>query len=174
MVLSFTALNKQSQFRSFCCHLNKLEAALNVLSTISSQGDIILTAQLIDEGHRMELPVAAFDGQSFSEPIRQLEEQWQAILSQPIPLTSPTSPWRLEIVHQQLRRCNERIEQFGKVVYSLDELRWRAEHSVFPASPNAKLIEYYDRMLNRYHDCLEQAEARQFILQQKLSQLEPC
>lgn len=84
MILWFTALDKHVQFRNFSCQLTDFDVALDVLCTITAQGSKLLTARIIDEGNHLELSVNAFDGEPLTGPIRQLKEQWQAILSEPV------------------------------------------------------------------------------------------
>lgn len=171
MILSFTALNKQGQFRSFSCHISKLEVALDALSTIHSQGDALITAELVDEGNRMELPVDAFDGELLSNPIRQLEEQWQAVLSEPVRSVSTTTCWRAEMARQQLRLCNQRIDHYLKSINCLEWMRQQAEEAIYTEWRRTKMIRHYDTMLNQYYEYMERAKANQYVVQQRLNQL---
>ena len=82
MVLYFTTADNLGQSKEFSWWFNNLEFALDVLSHLSSKGKIILYAQLIDNGHHINLPPDAFDGNTMSSPIRQLESEWQQLLAQ--------------------------------------------------------------------------------------------
>ncbi|WP_461128476.1 hypothetical protein [Spirosoma aerophilum] len=61
-----------------------MEYALDVLSNLTVSGRCILSAQLIDNNNCIQLPLEAFDGYCMSGSIRELEMQWQFLLSEPV------------------------------------------------------------------------------------------
>ncbi|AUD02009.1 hypothetical protein [Spirosoma pollinicola] len=84
MLLSFTSIDQHANFRECSWWLTTPEAAFDALSAVAAKGNQILSALLIDEDQRTILPVDAFDGDIFSAPLKELEQEWQQILSVPV------------------------------------------------------------------------------------------
>jgi hypothetical protein len=84
MLLFLTTIDRESQFRDFRCWLTSLENVFDFLSYISSTGETIIQAEIVDNDQRIQLPPQAFDGAPFSASILQLESEWQQILSEPV------------------------------------------------------------------------------------------
>ena len=63
-----------------------MEVAFDVMNAIRSTGARLITAELIDNDQRTQLPIVAFDGDDtlFSIEIQQLECEWKQLLSQSI------------------------------------------------------------------------------------------
>jgi hypothetical protein len=80
MFITFTAIDELGQTRDFSWWFTSLEFALDVMSSLSVKGKQIVKAELIDNDHSIQLPVDGFDGQLFSTPIKQLENEWQQLL----------------------------------------------------------------------------------------------
>ena len=80
MVLLLVVTESIVQRREFLCQLNTLETGFEFLSELVAQGYILLEAYLIEQGKFTSLPIEAFDGSPFQEPIEQLENQWTALL----------------------------------------------------------------------------------------------
>lgn len=90
MFLSFTVIDELGQIRDFSWWFASLEFALDVMSSLSVKGKKIIRAELIDHEHLTQLPIDGFDGTSMSEPIKQLENEWQQLLKAPAnPRTTP-------------------------------------------------------------------------------------
>ncbi|QMW06798.1 hypothetical protein [Spirosoma foliorum] len=172
MILSFVAIDKQEKRRDFWCQLPELEVALDVLSSITLKGETIINAQIIDEEGRIELPPEVFDGQPFSDAIRQLEGEWEAILDEPIGAVVPVNNWQIELTCQQLKIYEGRIAQFNVVVNQLGLLRERAEQVIRNESCRITLINHYNALINTYCEYINQAEAGQQVAQQKLVKLQ--
>ncbi len=81
MLLTFRSIDQNANFRECSWWLTTPEAAFDALSTIVAKGNQILSAELIDEGQLTVLSVDAFDGDIFSAPIKELENEWKQILS---------------------------------------------------------------------------------------------
>jgi hypothetical protein len=88
MFLLSVTMDREGNFRPFFCHVPKLEAAFDVLGTITATGDVLISVDLIDNGQRTPLPVEAFDGEPVGTHIKNLEHDWQALLNKPISLKS--------------------------------------------------------------------------------------
>ncbi|GAB3741175.1 hypothetical protein GCM10028816_49440 [Spirosoma lituiforme] len=80
MVLSFTTADCLGQLKECSWWFTNMEFALEVLNNLSSRGKTVLHARLIDNGHHIDLPVDAFDGNTLSSPIYQLENEWKQLL----------------------------------------------------------------------------------------------
>lgn len=83
MHLVLTTVDKQAQFRDFVCQLSTLELLLDAINAIALTSDLIIKAQLFDEGKEkgIELPIDGFDGQPISQQLQTLKKQWQQVLS---------------------------------------------------------------------------------------------
>jgi hypothetical protein len=83
MVLAFTALDKFGHQEKYSWSIEFLECALDTLSSLTPKGRRTLQADCIEDEHRVRIPVEIFSGACLSVPMKQLEDQWQFILSQP-------------------------------------------------------------------------------------------
>ncbi|MFD2935223.1 hypothetical protein [Spirosoma flavum] len=84
MILSLTTITSEAEYRNFSCQFSDLETAFDLLNAIVSEGDQLIEAELLDRDERTLLPIEAFDGESCIMPIKQLEKQWEQILSKPV------------------------------------------------------------------------------------------
>lgn len=174
MILSFTAIDTSAQFRDFFCQFAELETALDFLGTITSQGDTILKAHIIDDDKRTELSPEAFDGQPFTQPLHQLEKQWQVLLSDPMHLATPDTSWRIDFARQQIKLYDNRIAVIRLAISQIELLWQRAEESIQHESRRIQLIDRYRQMLIRHQQQINQMQAAKQQVQKKLNQLESC
>ncbi|GAB3012940.1 hypothetical protein [Spirosoma pulveris] len=84
MLLLFTTQDQNASQRNFSWWFATIETALDALSSIASRGDQLMKAEIIDEDHRISLPVEAFDGRFLSPVINELESEWQYLLNEPV------------------------------------------------------------------------------------------
>ncbi|SOD82260.1 hypothetical protein [Spirosoma fluviale] len=84
MLLLFTTQDQNASQRNFSWWFATIETALDALSSVASRGNQLIKAEIIDEDHRISLPVDAFDGSFFSPVINELESEWQFLLSEPV------------------------------------------------------------------------------------------
>lgn len=85
MLLLFTVYHRQKGIKSFSFHPFSLEAGLDFITyACAQQGDQLLSVHFVDQEVATEIPVTAFDGVSFSNDIRALEQEWQALLPKPV------------------------------------------------------------------------------------------
>lgn len=172
MILSFTAIDKNAQLRDFSCQFTELENALDVLSSIASQGDTLLAAYVTDEESRLELPVEVFDGQQFSASFKQLEEQWQAILNEPIQSKKANDTWYVNLMQQRIKLYEQKIDSLSQLITELQQFRQQAEERIYNERLQTRLINRYNSMLTLYHHYRTQAQSNQKQILEKLSQLE--
>jgi len=83
VTLFLTAFDQQVKQREFSCALASIEANLDFLNHLIAQGHTLLTAHLIDDERRIDLPLVAFDGLPVATALQALQKEWQAILTQP-------------------------------------------------------------------------------------------
>ena len=172
MILSFTAIDKRNEFRAFSCQLNDLETALNTVSSISSEGDTIISAQVADESSCLNLPIDVFDGEIFSVPLQQLKKQWQAILHEPAHLLLPDNSWHIDLTQQRIKLYDNRIDQFTLVISRFERLRQRVEETIIREPHRSNLLNYYDLTLDKYHQQVERTQVGKELTLKKLKQLE--
>ena len=171
MTLSFIAIDKNSEFREFSCQLTNLDIAFDVLSSIASKGDVILKAQIEDEGSCLELPTYAFDGETFSNALYQLELQWQEALKGPARTLSLTA-WRQDVMQRRIDSYENRIARYTVAISQLERLRDRVESTTPMYSDRSRLINHYDRMLDNYRYNLWQAKNHKESVVEQLEQLQ--
>lgn len=172
MILSFTAIDKNAQLRDFFCQQDELESALDILSSIASQGDTLLTASIIDEESRLELPVEVFDGQQFSNSFKQLEKQWQAVLSKPIQPKKANDTWYIDLTQQRIGLYQRKIDHLSQLINWLEQFRRHAEKYIYDERLRTKAINRYDSTLTRYRQYIHLAQINQKQIIEKLSPLE--
>ncbi|AUD05457.1 hypothetical protein [Spirosoma pollinicola] len=83
MSLFIISVDQHGSVRHFHCQCDSLEIALDIVSAISVLGSLVLCINLVDTNQWMQLPVEVFDGECFSGPLNQLEQEWQQILGEP-------------------------------------------------------------------------------------------
>ncbi|WP_420151076.1 hypothetical protein [Spirosoma sp.] len=174
MILSFTAIDASAQLRNFFYQQEELENALDILSAIASQGDTLLNACIIDEKSRLELPVEAFDGQQFSDSIKQLEKQWQTVLSESTRTTEENDTWYVELTRQRVKLYEDRLDQLTKTINQLEVLYQHTEDYMFNERLRTNLINRYSSLLAQYGHYRTLAQAGQKQALERLSLLECC
>ncbi|RAJ92247.1 hypothetical protein LX87_05215 [Larkinella arboricola] len=75
---SVSASGEVSTHSHYCC---EVEGHFDVLNRCVTAGYTLLSAFVIDQGQRTDLPLEAFDGQPVSAYIKDLQEQYQQVLS---------------------------------------------------------------------------------------------
>lgn len=80
MFIYLTSITTQGELRNFSFRSPSLEVTFRVLNAIKQGGDELLSIRVVDGQRAMLLPPEAFDGQDFSQPLTELERQWNQIL----------------------------------------------------------------------------------------------
>jgi len=83
ITITIECLTDTGQVRHFMFSAD-LEVAFDQLNYFLSQEDQVLSAHLLDQKQRLELPLEAFDGQAFELPLASLKQQWEAVLRGPV------------------------------------------------------------------------------------------
>ncbi|GAB4020184.1 hypothetical protein GCM10028808_60470 [Spirosoma migulaei] len=81
MLLFITATSEGIYYEEMCFSIIDYESAFDLLTQLVVEQWNLHQAVIIDNIERIELPVAAFDGQPVQVPMRALEQQWQQLLA---------------------------------------------------------------------------------------------
>ena len=83
-VVSFTFINRQSNYIAYSYYDQTLESCFERLSDLVRQGGQLMTAHYgyLENGYLIwvELPTDVFDGQSMQELLKALQREWELIL----------------------------------------------------------------------------------------------
>ncbi|MBC8152581.1 MAG: hypothetical protein H7Z72_06685 [Bacteroidetes bacterium] len=147
MILSLKSFGRERDVRHFFCSVDDLEPGFEVLSLLVSQREIVLEAYITDENTRVDLPVEAFDGQPFREPIRNLERQWNEILAESTPEES-TDYTELDACSCRLVAVNQevRIGYINSCIAGLLVLRQRAQETLSDVHLPGGMVQHYQRV----------------------------
>lgn len=84
MTLYFSLGASNSSIHSPCVCCAELDIQLEVLNSFVANGNVLLWAYLLDDdGHRIDLPVEAFDGSPIADCLRNLTKEYQHSLVLP-------------------------------------------------------------------------------------------
>ena len=81
MTLYFSLGASNGSISSPCVCCAELDIQLEVLNSFVALGNTLLSAYLLDDGIRIDLPVEAFDGSPIADCIRNLTKEYQQVLS---------------------------------------------------------------------------------------------
>ncbi|HEX9959225.1 MAG TPA: hypothetical protein VGA96_18285 [Fibrella sp.] len=172
MILFLTTLDRQANQREFNCRLTSMEANFDFLSSIVAQGNTLLTAYLVDENSRMDLPVAAFDGLPLSVGIDALQQEWQAILSQPDPFTLAHREGIIQLTRQRIDQLQRAIKTHERMAGWYSQwLQRTQEWTTVPESTRSRLIERYEAQLALHKFQLAKAHFQATLAVNRLNQL---
>lgn len=165
MTFWLTSVDETGQLREFRAHLTELTEGLNLVNDVVAMGHVLLRVRLLDGDKSIDLPIDAFTGDSFSDALQQLEQQWQAILQLPATSQGATRQLRRHLVERQLVLCEQRIVSCELVISRLTLLVERAWQAKRPAgNPITRhyelIIEKYDREISRIYQTRHQLQHR--------------
>ncbi|MFC5410703.1 hypothetical protein ACFPMF_15375 [Larkinella bovis] len=81
MWLFFSSRCLFGEVHPFSLYCRQIEEHFEVLNSFVAAGYRLEEAYVVDEGKRIDLPLEAFDGQPMSASLRELQEQYQQVLS---------------------------------------------------------------------------------------------
>lgn len=81
VTLLLTAIDLEGEFREFACQLPDLDNGFTILTTIASLGHTLVEARVLEESSWTSLPHKAFDDTPVLPVIKELEKDWQQILT---------------------------------------------------------------------------------------------
>ncbi|QDK79343.1 hypothetical protein EXU85_12315 [Spirosoma sp. KCTC 42546] len=170
MVLLLTALQEE-EVVTFSFRPDKLEVGLDFLNLVKAQGDIILSAHLVDENGVLELPLDIVDGESFSAPIQELEREWEELLREPSPFSSQLTQ---ELIQWNLRCidcCEVKLANQLQQINRFEWLRQRAEDVLFIEPAKSRLINRYTALIDTYSQQKAKSEVFHKQILQRLKEL---
>ncbi len=171
MVLFLAALDKEAQLREFSCQLDKLEVAFDFLSTIVARGDTLLSAYILDNEGRTDLPIDVFDGDPFLEAMQEMEKDWQSILSEPLQSDPSQNQYIIQFIQQRVRQYETRMTNEKLMIGRLEQLLLRSEENISSGQIRSRLIRDYEAMINRYQVQLIKTKLCHKIAVERLNQL---
>lgn len=172
MILFLTCIDKETAFRDFFCTINNLEMGFDVLSSLSSSGEQIIKAEIIDKDERLQLPPEAFDGALFSAPIQELQSEWNAILSQPATPAARADREIIDLFQRQIRNHDINIAQCRHMIHFMETSLNHIDQITSDESKRRLLIARYESSLNRYRNYLGKITSSQQYALARFSQLE--
>ncbi len=81
VTLLLTAIDPEGDFREFTCQLPAIDSGFSLLTAIASRGHTLVRVRLLEENNWIYLPHDAFDDTPVLPVIKELEKDWQQILS---------------------------------------------------------------------------------------------
>ena len=121
MLLYLTTIDKERQFREFFVLVSSLEKALDFLSLLVSLDSILIKAELVENGKRMELPVEAFDGHLVSPVIQTLEAEWHQVLDAPVAVEPVPDEWLARLIQQRNECQIDRIFRLEHAIETFEQ-----------------------------------------------------
>lgn len=172
LALHIKSVDYQQQLRSFHCQLNQLETVLDTLSLIAAAGNVLLEVYIIEDGHRTNLSPQAFDGEDLGKPIRDLEREWEAILSplHPGSYPDPRLP-TLELMLQRIDQYESRMAEYDSSITKLKQLFDEAQAWLNEGSRKDRLLIHYQTLIARHQTSIDKALAGRDKWLDKLSKL---
>lgn len=155
--------NQFDQQRDLTFLVNDLEAGLYSLNTLVSLGERLLQIRFIDQHSCLQLPVELIDGSSFSNPIHQLSEVWQQLLTQPTTSQRVDNWRRHEVIDPLMTIQNKRIglleDKLDKMLYLLESTRQQMREG----PKKTHLLGHYQTIIDRCNGSLANATAKRYI-----------
>ncbi len=171
MQLIFTSIDTNYQLREYCWWFTNLETICDVLNSVVAKGSQLIKAELIDQGHRTYLPVDAFDGNLWSGQIKELEQEWQQILSTPAHCRYTCNQHLIGYAQQQIKTHEDRIVQLEQAIKALEQQRQRVQEGIFSEPGRSILINRNELAIQQYQQHLAIAQANQQTIVNQLRYL---
>ena len=88
-----------------------------------ANGHVLIDVRLMSEGSTMSLPVEVFDGESFIEILRQLENEWHSALIEPLIESKDSKLSQLDNFNEQyLIHNQDRIKDLHELIQQIENL----------------------------------------------------
>ena len=119
-------------------------------------------------GRKTTLPVDAFDGKPFADVMHDLENEWEALLSEPRrPTATFDKTWLIDQNRQRVGNCETSIVNCQDVIDRLQVLVNRNEEALSVGHRQPRLTDYYQRQINLYQKQLATLRDRQTSLHRR-------
>lgn len=171
MILFFSALDNQANHRDFSCGLSSLEANWDLLSSLVAQGSTLLTAYVIDDDVRTNLPLAAFDGFPLSVDIQALQTEWRTILSTPRSVNSIHREELIALTRQRVHNAERAIIAQERMIDYFGKWLERTQKKSISESQRSQLVHQYEMQLAKHRVQLGKAHFYSRLATDRLNQL---
>lgn len=165
MRLVMIATDPKGYRNEFSGDLPTLEAGLDFLSKIVKKRHVLLKAELIDGNQRISLPVAAFDGVPFSEALKALQNEWQAILDRSCQKDLVHADQVL-LARYSLQQCDLLIAHHKRMIHWTNNLLLRKQPGEL-----SRFAGYYEQQLSYHQRKLAEVQVRSSLRTDWLNQL---
>jgi len=167
LIIGLTPTGETREFAFFA----KLEVVLEQLNYLINSGENVIQAYLIDQRQRLELPLAAFDGQPFLAPLQELERQWQFILGGPQSVDSIHTRYMLELTRKKLLLYESRKEEYEQISDYINQLNQRALTHLPEGIVKQRQLNRYATLIARNEATLARLRTNCKLTQERLDQL---
>ncbi|GAB3939712.1 hypothetical protein GCM10028805_00530 [Spirosoma harenae] len=150
---------KDNCYRNFTIQGVSLETGLDFVNTIVNQGDQLKAVRCLDQNSYIELPAHVFDGESFTQSLSALQQEWEQLLTQPRAMSGPAKtalgdwPMRVDQTKQMqiahLQECHWQIQMLAE----------RAELRLREGKYKTNLLRHYERLLHHFSGSLAKVVA---------------
>ncbi|WP_177236734.1 hypothetical protein [Spirosoma endophyticum] len=166
------SIDNQKQIRTFECQLYQLETVLDTLNLIAAAGNLLLETYIVEDGHRTNLSHQAFDGQDLLRPIRALQTQWEALLSQPrVVILATIDRFLLEMVLQRIDQYEVVMASYDCTITKLENLLLKTQQRLSASAQRVHLLSHYQTILTRQRRYVDQAQVGRDEWLEKLTRL---
>jgi len=170
MILFLTALDPQINQRNFSCQLSSIEEHFDFLNHLVSQGHTLLSAYIMEDTSRTDLPLAAFDGLPMSMGVQALEQDWRAILNKPCLPALLYQPGLIELMHRRITTSTASIAAHKRMIDKLTSWILRMQATT-RSTIRSSLLMHYDSQLVTHQASLVKAQHFANVATNRLSQL---
>lgn len=172
MIFLLKTLTTDGAFRDFSYAPAKLEHGFQLLSTIVANGDVLIDVRIVEHGRETKLPPGVFDGTPFMAPIRELEQEWQTLLTEPESVDTAVDVAGLIDLNQQwMDVCETAVWKNEALIKQFKALLRRNEESLYPGPRQAKLAACYRLKIAACQKEVTRIQLCQWQLGNRLSRL---
>ncbi|CAN5196636.1 hypothetical protein BH09BAC4_BH09BAC4_46060 [soil metagenome] len=171
MILFFSALDHQANHRDFSCGLSSLEANWDLLSNLVAQGNTLLTAYVIEDDVRTNLPLAAFDGFPLSADVQALQTEWRTILSTPRSANSIHKEELIALTRQRVHHAERTVIAQERMIDYFGKWLERTQKRSISEPKRSQLVHQYEMQLAKHQVQLGRAHFYSSLVTDRLNQL---
>lgn len=169
--LYFQSIDKSNQLRHFDCQFYQLETALDTLNLIAVAGNTLLDVYFLEDGKRTSLSPQAFDGSDLLKPIRSLQRQWEAILTESVQeVPSLTNLPLIELLLQQIDQFESRMAEYDSTISKLERLLAETQQQLQKGGSKDRLVSHYQLLIHQQQARMAQAQANRDKWLKRLTQ----
>ncbi|GAB3906947.1 hypothetical protein GCM10028803_40150 [Larkinella knui] len=159
MILILNGTHEGTNWTNFMLSVIDYTSAFDRVASYVANGLVLENATLIEGGNRMELPIEAFDGQSFSGQFDKIQQQWEAIFDdRPLPLATLD---KQRFVNWNRRLIDYYDQQINHTIKSILRLSKKLKRISSPPASAAKqeMAKQYSQLLKRRYIRIASLEA---------------